>query len=57
MLQQNWALIDATGGGVTVYFVNGTGGVFDETPFDSLDAGETSLAQNGAQRFAGDPGI
>jgi hypothetical protein len=55
MLQQNWALIDATPGSVTVYFVNDTGGVFDEIPFDSLDTAETSLSENGFQRFADDP--
>lgn len=57
MLQQNWALIDATPGGVTVYFVNDAGGVFDEIPFDSRDAAATSLAENGFRRFADDPKV
>ena len=37
MLQQNWELVDPTPGGVTVYFVNDAGGVFNEIPFDSRE--------------------
>ncbi len=55
MLQQNWALIDETGSGVTAFFVSDTGGVFDEIPFDSVDAASASLSENGFQRFADDP--
>ncbi len=55
MLQQNWALIDATEGGVTVYFVSDTGGVFYQIPFDSVDATKASLSENGFQRFIDDP--
>jgi hypothetical protein len=55
MLQQNWALIDETERGVTVFFVNDTGGVIDEIPFDSIDAARASLSENGIQRFVDDP--
>ena len=57
MLQQNWALIDETGAGVTVYFVSDTGGVFDEIPFNSVDAARASLSENGFQRFVEDPKV
>lgn len=55
MLQQNWALIDGTDGAATIYFVSDTGGVFDEIPFDSVDAAKASLSENGFQRFVDDP--
>jgi hypothetical protein len=54
MLQQNWALIDGSNGVVTVFFVSDTGGVFDEIPFDFIDAAKASLSENGFQRFVDD---
>lgn len=55
MLQQNWALIDGIDGAVIVYFVSDTGGVFDEIPFDSVDAARSSLSENGFLRLIDDP--
>ncbi len=43
MLQQNWAPIDPSERGVTVYFVNDGSGVFDEMPFASSAAAEDAL--------------
>jgi hypothetical protein len=55
MLQQNWALIERSGSGVTVYFISDTSGVFDEIPFDSAAAAEAALRLNGFRRHADDP--
>ena len=54
MLQQNWAFIEHTAQGVTVYFVNDTSGVFDEMTFGSSAFAETELRLNGFRRFAED---
>ena len=55
MLQQNWAFIHEAGNSVTVFFVNDTGGVFDEIRFGSIDTASASLSENGFRRFAEDP--
>lgn len=55
MLQQNWALMDETGEGVTVYFVSDTSGVFDELKFKSPAEAEAALRLNGFGRYAEDP--
>jgi hypothetical protein len=54
MLQQNWALIEPTAQGVTVYFVNDTSGVFDEMTFESSASAEIELRLNGFRRFVDD---
>lgn len=54
MLQQNWALIEPTEKGVTVYFVNDASGVFDEMTFASSSAAEDALRLNGFGRIAED---
>lgn len=54
MLQQNWALVDSSPFGATVYFVNDTSGVFDEMPFDSPADAEAALHRNGFIRYADD---
>jgi hypothetical protein len=56
MLQQNWALIeDDERGGTRVYFINDTGGVFDEMGFSSVSAAVEALGKNGFRRFAANP--
>jgi hypothetical protein len=55
MLQQNWALIDASGDGVVVYFVSDTSGVFDEIRFQFAGEAETALRLNGFRRYGEDP--
>jgi hypothetical protein len=53
MLQQNWALIDIeASGSARVFFINDTGGVFDEIAFPSVDAAERALKRNGFSTFA-----
>jgi hypothetical protein len=55
MLQQNWALIEPMSeGGVRVYFIGDTGGVFDEFPFPSADDAIAALRRNGFKHFADD---
>jgi len=54
MLQQNWAVIEPTARGVTVYFVNDASGVFDELRFDSSASAEIELQLNGFRRFVDD---
>jgi hypothetical protein len=55
MLQQNWALIDASDQGVSVHFINDTSGVFDEMIFESDQAAEDALRINGFRRISEDP--
>jgi hypothetical protein len=53
MLQQNWALIEASEeGGADVYFINDAGGVFDEITFPSESDASEALDRNGFKRFA-----
>ena len=52
MLQQNWAIIDAPEGGVTVYFVSDTGGVFGQIPFNSVDAAKTHYPRTASSTSA-----
>lgn len=54
-LQQNWALIDEVEGGVTVWFVGDTSGVFDEMTFSSMAEAEQGLLRNGFRRYGDDP--
>ena len=54
MLQQNWALVDSSPAGATVYFVNDASGVFDEMSFDSPADAEAALHTNGFARYADD---
>ena len=55
MLQQNWALIEpASSGGVCVYFIGDTSGVFDEINFPSADDAFTALKRNGFSRYVDD---
>ncbi len=55
MLQQNWALIEEKpDGGVCVYFIGDTSGVFDELSFPSADDAIAALRRNGFKHFADD---
>ena len=55
MLQQNWALIEPVpGGGVCVYFIGDTSGVFDEMTFPSDGGAIKALRRNGFSRYADD---
>jgi hypothetical protein len=54
MLQQNWALIEPSASRVTVYFIHGAGGVFDEILCASADAAASAMRLNGFSRFADD---
>ena len=55
MLQHNWALIDPKAdGGVTVYFVGDTSGVFDQIDFADADTAVDALKRNGFRRLADD---
>ena len=53
-LQQNWALIDATPEGCTVFFFSDTSGVFDRLTFPSVADAEAALRRNGFARYAED---
>ena len=53
-LQQNWALIDETPDGCTVFFFGDTSGVFDRLTFPSVTEAEAALRRNGFSRFAED---
>lgn len=53
-LQQNWALIDQTPSGRTVFFFGDTTGVFDRLQFSSAAEAEQALFRNGFSRFAKD---
>ena len=58
MLQQNWALIEEKPeGGVCMYFIGDTGGVFDELSFSSADEAVAALRRNGFKYFAGDESL
>lgn len=53
MLQQNWALVETEGAdAVRVYFINDTGGVFDEMAFPTASAAWDALSRNGFRRWA-----
>ena len=52
MLQQNWALVEAgESGGVTVFFLDDAGGIFDQMPFRSYKEAERQLRFNGFQKY------
>jgi hypothetical protein len=54
MLQQNWALIESDqSGGVRVYFISDTSGVFDEMAFQSSQSAAQALRRNDFRRYAG----
>jgi hypothetical protein len=53
-LQQNWALIDSSEGGVTVWFLDDGGGVFDSLDFRTEAEAMIALRRNGFVRFADD---
>lgn len=53
-LQQNWALVDEAEGGVIVWFLGDSSGVFDEMPFSSEVAAMEALERNGFRRYATD---
>jgi hypothetical protein len=58
MLQQNWALVEEKrDGGVCVYFIGDTSGVFDELSFPSADEAIAALRRNGFKLFAGDESL
>lgn len=46
-LQQNWALVDQEADGrAKIYFVNDTGGIFDELTCDSINEAHDALIKN-----------
>ena len=53
-LQQNWALIDETADGCTVFFFGDTSGVLDRLSFPSVTKAEKALRRNGFAWFAED---
>ena len=53
-LQQNWALIDETEEGVTVWFVQDDSGVFDQMAFATAEEAAAALRRNGFDRLADD---
>ncbi len=56
MLQNNWALItEQTCGGVTIFFIGDTSGVFDRLAFDNAELALQGLRANGFARLADDP--
>jgi hypothetical protein len=55
MCRQEWALIEPTEQGVTVYFLSDNSSVFDEIAFDSGAAAELALRRNMFFRFAEEP--
>ena len=58
MLQQNWATIEPdASGGVRVYFISDTGGVFDAMAFASEAEAIAGLTRNGFRRFADAPDL
>jgi hypothetical protein len=58
MLQQNWATIEPEpSGGVHVYFVSDTGGIFDKMSFGSKAEAVAGLTRNGFRRFADAPDL
>ncbi len=55
MLQQNWALIEPVlTGGVCVYFISDTSGVFDDITFPSENDAISALRRNGFKHYADD---
>jgi hypothetical protein len=50
-LQHNWALIDETASGTTIWFVGDTSGVFDKNGCSSAHDAEAALISNGFRRF------
>jgi hypothetical protein len=58
MLQQNWAVIEPeAAGGVRVYFVSDTSGVFDEISFPCKQEATDALRRNGFSRYADSPNL
>jgi len=57
MLQQNWAVIEASDNGVTLFFFNDLGGVFDQIDFKSKEEAEAALLLNGFKNYDEDPKI
>ena len=53
-LQHNWALVDETAAGATIWFVGDTSGVFDKIECPSAHDAEAALIRNGFRRFADD---
>ncbi len=58
MLQQNWAVIEASeGSSATVFFVSDASQVFDRLEFRSAQDAATALERNGFRRHAGDESL
>ena len=56
-LQQNWALVDPTENGVTVWFVDDASGVFDTMALGSRETAESALLRNGFARYDESPDV
>jgi hypothetical protein len=53
-LQQNWALVDTTAAGATIWFLSVSSGVFDQIEYQSDRDAELALLRNGFRQFAYD---
>jgi hypothetical protein len=53
-LQQNWALIDETTAGATIWFFSDTSGVFEKLEYQSAHDAAVALLRNGFRRFSDD---
>ena len=53
-LQQNWAVIEVTKSGVTVFFIDDASKIVDKIEFPSLEEAEKALKKNGFSLFLGE---
>lgn len=54
MLQQNWALVEATEKSTTLFFISDTSGVFDKLTFGNRDDAILALRRNGFELYSND---
>lgn len=54
MLQHNWALVEEASGSAKVFFIDDSGGIFDDMSFTSAQAARSGLIHNGFRRYADD---
>lgn len=50
-LQQNWAVIDPSEHGCSVYFFSDTAGVFDQIEFNAINEAQQALIRNDFARY------
>jgi hypothetical protein len=51
-LQENWAVVEPSISGATVFFLGGDGAVFDEIAFPTIQSAQDALDANGFYRLA-----